>query len=77
MRASIILSILLVSACSSQGLKCDRHLTPINPHQGRLTEPAAAATQRKVAQPASLTSAQAPTKGKKAPAAGASGGGSP
>ncbi|HJS92164.1 MAG TPA: hypothetical protein VJ738_19515 [Steroidobacteraceae bacterium] len=43
MRASIIVSVFLVSACSSQAVKCDRHLTRINPQQKLSRDPPIAA----------------------------------
>ena len=43
MRVSILVSICLLTACSSQAVRCDRHLTPINPQQKLSGDPPMAA----------------------------------
>ena|SRR5579862_7420094 len=45
MRVTVVVLILLLSACSSQIVRCERHLTPINPPRKLLSDAAAGPTR--------------------------------
>jgi hypothetical protein len=66
MKIWILASIALLSACSSQAVRCDKHLVPINPPQSRLAEAGAVAPKASASEPAAKAETK-PSAGRGSP----------